>query len=82
MKNKYTTKHDRNTFFRWIVDNYGYERSNVPDNSRILSNKYSTVAGVNIPKITIHRWLKKFDKYIIDTYTEYAKDYISLTTEK
>ena len=78
MKSQYTTKDQRNEFMIWLINNYGYNIENV-DNSRVLSEKYYKSTNNLIPKISIYRWIKGFDKYKLKPYQLIAEQFIKST---
>ena len=75
----YTNQQMRNDFIIWLVNNYGYDINvvNIPDNSRKLSNRYYKENKILIPKLTIYRWLKRFDEYKYKPFKIIASDYIN-----
>lgn len=75
-RKEYTNKKSRNEFFHWLIHHYGYSKHDIVDNSRILSEKYEEFSNVRIPKITIYRWLRRFDRFISDEYQNEALNYI------
>ena len=76
-KHAYITKAERDKFMSWLIINYGYERNDITDNSRVLSDKYEHDKHIKITKLTIYRWLKQFDKYIQHSYQVIGNQYIA-----
>ena len=79
-KNDYTSKQQRNEFFRWVITNYGYDKASITDNPRVLSDKYFKERHLRIPKITIYRWLQRFERFISDEYQVEGLNYINSNT--
>ena len=75
-KAEYTRKTTRNMFMRWLIQNYGYNKEDITDNPRILSDKYMKDTKINIPKISIYRWIRSFDKFVSDELQQEALYYI------
>lgn len=67
----------RNEFMRWLINNYGYSRDDIPAtiNARMLSDKYKKSTGEYISRVSIYRWLKNFDKFISDEYNAEYNNY-------
>ena len=68
-------------FIHWLISKYGYINNdddlNKLSNSRILSETYYKETNINIPKLTIYRWLKNIDRLRIVEYEKIALDYIN-----
>lgn len=71
------TKQTRNDFMRWLIINYGYNREDITDNTRVLSDKYYKESKIRIPKYNIYRWLKQLQHFANDEYQNIASNYIS-----
>ena len=68
VKTHYANKDDRQQFIRWYLDEYGY--NTVKISAEKLSKAYSkNNRGKQIPKITIHRWVKGLKDADITQYT-------------
>lgn len=75
-KNDYIRKQARNDFFHWLIKNYGYNKEDITDNPRIISDRYKKESKITIPKNTIYRWIKRFDRFASDELQAEGSNYI------
>ena len=66
-KKAYANRDDRQQFIRWYLDEYGY--NTVKISAEKLSKAYKNSKHRQIPKITIHRWVKGLKDADITQYT-------------
>ena len=72
-KKDYVTREQKEEFIQWYLAKYGYNSHLKENNSRVLSEAYEREKGILIPKITIYRWLNKFEQNKVDNF---AKEFI------
>ena len=75
-KTDYTRKQARNDFMRWLIKSYGYNKEDITDNPRIISDRYKKESKITIPKNTIYRWIKRFDRFVSDELQAEGSNYI------
>ena len=75
----YTTKQMKIAFITWIIDKYGYHVNTTTYNARILHEEYLHDKLIDIPQLSIHRWISKLNSLSSNTSTLSSKnknDYI------
>ena len=57
----YTTKQQKLEFITWLINKYGYHVNTLNYNARILHEQYQQEKLIDIPQLSIHRWLTKLN---------------------
>lgn len=57
----YTTKQQKLQFITWLIDKYGYHVNTTTYNARILHEEYLQDKLIDIPQLSIHRWITKLN---------------------
>ena len=73
VRKPYVTIEQHQQFIKWYLKNYGYNTHLKDNNSRVLSEAYKRDTNIEIPKVTIYRWLKKLGH---NTVMSFASEYI------
>ena len=60
-KHDYTTKQQKLDFICWFIDHYGYHVNQHLYNARILHEQYLHDKLIDIPQLSIHRWITKLN---------------------